>query len=229
MLTYENVVTLLLSASERQQLNIVLSQEQLDTHALVRTFMMTCLPRGTRDPNAFQPRVTVSFRWDPALTTISIIGSEGICDLYHAPDQSCPHADVGCAYDAMLEIEATYQIPIPEEHTEDIASVVGLAASTRDLLASTVDSSEDLEVRVQLVFDSGGASVSQLEAIQRWLIDDDLHEAETLGQTFAEICAEVAEALEALAGHEPPPPSLGSERDHDDLGDHLTYLRPPTA
>jgi hypothetical protein len=229
MLTYENVVTHLLSAAEQAGLNIIFSQEQLDTHALVRTFSMTCLPRGSSEPDDQQPRAMLSFRWDPALTAISVLGSEGLCDLYHTPDEPCPHADLGCAYDASLDVEASYHVPTTSSYPSDVNGVIGMASGTRELLTLAVGHEEGVEVQAQLLFDEHGVSVGRIEALQRWSLDDELHEADDLSGALSEVCQEVVNALEALAGHEAPHPSHLPADDVEDYGDGRTYLRPPTA
>src|SRR5918998_3164422 len=119
MLSYETISDALLDSAEQVGLNVWQSDEAIDPHALHRTFTMTCLPlgQGTPRPNSIQ--ASISFRWDAAMTAISTVGTEALCERYHADNVACSHALLGCAYEATLELEVTYTLPVQLNLNDD--------------------------------------------------------------------------------------------------------------
>jgi hypothetical protein len=232
MLTYETVVTILLGGAERTGLNIQFSQEQIDPHAMIRTFNMTCLPSGAAEPRPELPFATLSFSWDAALTAISVMGSQNMCDLYHEPDDPCLHSDLGCAYALALEIDTVYEVPLSDGQRREIANVPTLARSLQIVTSEATQDHQPLDIEVQVHFtNTYHAFIGRVAARQQWVLDEALHEEDELSESFREICREIGTTLNALAGLETPHPL--TLEDEDDEGEPLidvrTYLRPPTA
>ncbi|MBA3468272.1 MAG: hypothetical protein H0T53_01385 [Herpetosiphonaceae bacterium] len=229
MLTYETIITILLGGAERTGLNIQFSQEQIDPHTMSRTFSMTCLPTGVPEPRPDVPYATMSFIWDAALTAISVMGSESMCDLYHDPDETCPHNDLGCAYNAEIDIDVMYEIPLSDTQRREISNVPTLARSLQIITSESTHDQQPLDIDIQMQFTSTyHAFIGRVAARQQWTIDEPLHEEEDLQEVMREICRETVRTLNALAGFETPHP-LTLEDEAEPLIDVRTYLRPPTA
>ncbi len=239
MLTYESLVTLLLSGAEQTGLNIQFSQEQLDPHSMTRTFTLTCLPSGVREPRLNVPFATLSFTWDSALTALSVLGSDALCDMYHAPKEHCIHHDDGCAYEAMLDLNVVYDIPLSEEQRLNLAGIPVLARSVQALTAPLSRTKLPLDIDVQIQFTSSyQAFVGQVSGRQQWTLDSHLHDEDELREEMNALSQELRLTLNALAEFSPPSDEDFEDFDFDefmldesseDLLDLQTYLRPPAA
>src|SRR5687768_13044751 len=123
MLSYETISDALLDSAEQVGLNVWQSDEGIDPHSLERTFSMACLPPGQASPRPSSIQASVGFRWDAAMTAISTIGTEALCERYHGENVACSHALVGCAYEASLQLEVRYTIPYHRSVGDDLASL----------------------------------------------------------------------------------------------------------
>src|SRR4051794_10326770 len=112
MLSYETISDALLDSAEQAGLNVWQSDELIDPHSLQRTFTLTCLPLGQASPRPSSIQASIRFRWDSAMTAISTLGTEALCERYHGDNVACSHALVGCAYEATLALEVSYIVPI---------------------------------------------------------------------------------------------------------------------
>lgn len=230
MLTYETIITTLISEAERTGLNVQFSQEQIDPHTMTRSFTMTCLPTGVLLPRPDVPFATLSFAWEAALTAISVMGSESLCDMYHDPDEPCPHAEIGCAYDAMVDVAVMYEVPLSEAKRHEIGSVPSLARSLQLITSETTHDHEPLHIDIQMQFTSDyHAFIGQVAARQEWTLDEALHDETNLHEIFREICREMLRTINALAGFETSNTPFLPQDDDDPMIDLRTYLRPPTA
>jgi hypothetical protein len=75
MLTYEQLISLLIEALEQQQINIVHTQELVDVHTMGRSLYVTCLaPNVDKHGNWTQPplRAVISLQWPAELTVVSL-------------------------------------------------------------------------------------------------------------------------------------------------------------
>jgi len=78
MLTYEQLISLLIEALEQQQINIVHTQELVDVHTMGRSLYVTCLaPNVDKHGNWTQPplRAVISLQWPAELTVVSLHGT----------------------------------------------------------------------------------------------------------------------------------------------------------
>ena len=90
MLTYGNIVSVLLGAIERAGLNVAYTQELLDTHALGRSLSITCLPDDAEDDNGPEEpplRAVISFRWSPEFTVFSLRGGDSLDNIERFVDE----------------------------------------------------------------------------------------------------------------------------------------------
>lgn len=243
MLTYETLVTALLGEAERVGLNIVFSQEQLDPHSLVRTFTMSCYPYGQAPDGELSPSATLSFSWSAALTALSVSGSDELCDLYHDPDEECIHNELGCAYEATLELAGLYEIPFPPSPNQQFNDAARVAKIMQDASAELTADRQPLEIDMNVHFTSRGQQlIVRLAVRQEWMLDEQLHDEAELRESLRGVCVEFGNMLHALLDYEDAPRYPLSEADrtaeHADAPpeperesrrDPRTYLKPPTA
>lgn len=230
MLTYETLVTILLSGAERAGLNIQFSQEQIDPHAMVRTFTMTCFPYGITDTRIEVPYATFAFSWDAALTAISVVGTETICDLYHDPDEVCVHNDLNCAYEAILELDAAYEIPLQETARRNVTSILATATALQQVSSELTTDQEPLDIEMLVQFTGTQSSfVNRITLRQQWILDEQLHDEDLLRKTLRAVCSEFGNILNELAGFDAPTLPIDSDDEETPRIDMRTYLRPPTA
>ena len=233
MLSYETISDAVLDSAEQVGLNVWQSNEVLDPHSLQRTFTLTCLPpgQGTPRPNSIQ--ASLSFRWDAAMTAISTVGTEALCERYHSDNVACSHALVGCAYEASLALEINYTIPVHLSIGDDLAVLPRLVRSIQDMHRGMIDHKNVVNVEANVQFAGSEIRITQLKAHQVWTIGDPIHELDGLEDVLEDACSEVRDLLMALAGH------LESAKLPDvdampmpmrvDFDDERIYLRPPTA
>ena len=105
MLTYETISDALLDSAEQVGLNVWQSDEQMDPQTLTRSLTLNCLPQGEVTPRASSLQASIAFKWDAAMTAISTIGTEALCEKYHGDNVACSHSLIGCAYEATLTLE----------------------------------------------------------------------------------------------------------------------------
>ncbi len=233
MLSYETISDALLDSAEQVGLNVWQSDEGLDPHSLERTFRMTCLPPGHASPRPSSIQASVGFRWDAAMTAISTIGTEGLCERYHGDNVACSHALVGCAYEATLALDVDYTIPINHTIGDDMTMLPRLVRAVQDSHRGMIDHNNVVSVEANVQFTAGVIRVTQLKARQIWSVGDPLHELDSLEDVFEEACSEVRDLLVALMEY------FGSSRLPEvdesplplpvDFDDERIYLRPPTA
>lgn len=228
MLSYETIVTILISEAERSGLSVQFSQEQYDPHTMMRTLNVTCFPAGVREPQITMPFATLSFTWEAALTAISVMGSESICALYHDPDEPCVHAEEGCAYNVEVDFEVVYEVPLFGPQQADIARAPVLAHTIQELV-NQKNTENPVDVEVQLQFTSDYHTfISRLAAQQTWSVGDALHEESELRGELGTMCKDVTRILELLKHVDGTASSFLENFDPNDF-DERTYLRPPTA
>jgi len=226
MLTYETFVSVLLGVIERSGLNIAYTQELLDTHALGRSLSITCLPDGARDERGFQEpalRAVVAFRWSPEFTVFSLRGADSLDNIERFVDERLFAQPRG---GPAMEIEATYHLPVPEEH-RDTRGLAALAHAVQELHGSLVDGDEVVRVDSLISFGPGGAARVQSVTAQRaWSLDEALYDQDLLALTCEELCAELHAMLQLLYAHFGAIDESGTP---DMLAGDRRYLKPPTA
>lgn len=233
MLSYETISDALLDSAEQVGLNVWQSDEAIDPHSLDRTFSMTCLPPGQASPRPSSIQASVGFRWDAAMTAISTIGTEALCERYHGDNVACSHALVGCAYESSLAVDVSYAIPINHSIGDDMSMLPRLVRAVQDAHRSMIDHNNVVSVDANVQFAAGETRVTQLKARQIWSVGDPLHELDSLEDVFEDLCSEVRDLLVALTEYfaaarlpEADEPFMPLPIDFED---ERIYLRPPTA
>lgn len=236
MLTYETISDALLDSAEQVGLNVWQSDEQLDPQTLTRTLTLNCLPQGEATPRASSLQASIAFKWDAAMTAISTLGTEALCEKYHGDNVACSHNLIGCAYEATLTLEIGYTLPLQMVVGDDLDTLQRISRGIQELHRSMIDHKNVVAVDANIHLEGGEARVTQVKAKQRWTVGDPIHELESLEDVLEEACSEVRDMLIALVerftGNTladtddlPPiilPPDLQDDEDR-------IYLRPPTA
>jgi hypothetical protein len=235
MLPYETISDALLDSAEQVGLNIWQSEEQLDPQTLTRTFTLNCLAPGEATLRTSSIQAALTFKWDAAMTAISTMGTEAICEKYHSDDASCSHTLMGCAYEATLTLEISYTIPLHVTLDRDVDIVVRLAHLVQELHRSMVDHHNPVAIDANMRLEDGTMQLIDLKAQQRWMIGNQLHDLDDLQDVFEEACNEVRDMLLALVDRFTYPGRMDAD-DHlplslpiDDNDDERIYLRPSTA
>ena len=234
MLSYETISDALLDSAEQVGLNVWQSDEAIDPHSLLRTFNLTCLPLGQGTPRPQSIQASISFQWDAAMTAISTLGTEAICERYHADNVACSHALVGCAYETALTLNVTYAIPVQLSVGEDLTLLPRLVRSIQDMHRGMIDHKNVVRVDANVQFSGNDIRVNQLKAHQIWTIGDPIHELDGLEDVLEDACSEVRDLLMTLTGHFasaglPEIDELLVSIPMDLVDDERIYLRPPTA
>lgn len=233
MLSYETISDALLDSAEQVGLNVWQPDETLDPHTLQRTFTITCLPSGQASPRPGSIQASLGFRWDAAMTAISTIGTEALCELYHGDSVACSHSLVGCAYEASLALDITYTIPIHRPIGDDMTMLPRLVKSVQDLHRGMIDHKNVVNVDATVQFAGGDIRITQLKAHQVWMVSDPIHELDGLEDVLEEACSEVRDLIVALneyfASSRLPEIEESPVPLPIDFDDERIYLRPPTA
>jgi len=234
MLSYETISDALLDSAEQVGLNVWESDETLDPHSLLRTFKLTCLPLGQGTPRPNSTQASISFQWDAAMTSISTLGTEALCERYHADNVACSHALLGCAYEATLELEVTYTLPVQLTLNDDLTTLPRLVRSIQDMHRAMIDHKNVVRVDANVQFVGNEIRVNQLKAHQIWSVGDPIHELDGLEDVLEDACSEVRDFLMTLTSHFatshlPDVDSLPIAMPMELVDDERIYLRPPTA
>jgi hypothetical protein len=229
MLTYENVVSVLLGAIEQAGLNIAYTQELLDTHALGRSLSVTCLPDGIEDDNGPEEpplRAVIGFRWSPEFTVFSLRGADSLDNIERFVDERL-YAQTPAG--PSMEVAVTFHLPLAPELQHDMALIPAIARTVQELHRSLLDEEDLLRVDSLLSFMPGRAPrVQSMTAVRVWSLDEALYDADLLSVTFDELCAELHAMIELLAVHYAIRSNNGPSSPDSPLGERR-YFKPPTA
>jgi len=235
MLTYETISDALLDSAEQVGLNVWQSDEQLDPQTLNRSFTLNCLPQGEAMPRPSSLQASIAFKWDAAMTAISTIGTDALCEKYHGDNVACSHSLLGCAYEATLTLEITYTLPLQINMSDDLTTVQRIARGVQDVHRSMIDHKNVVAVDANLHIEGSAMRITEIKARQRWTVGDPIHELDGLEDVLEEACSEVRDMMIALADRfstsklgdvdDLPPIVLPPDTSDDDR----IYLRPPAA
>lgn len=235
MLTYETISDALLDSADHVGLNVWQTEEHLDPQTLTRTITLHCLTQQETVPQSSSLQATIGFSWDAAMTAISTLGTEALCEKYHGRSVACSHTLSGCAYEATLTLEIAYTVPISLTVDDDLGAVQRLVSRVRETHRSIIDHKNVVAVDAKVQFDHSAPRISQIVARQRWTIGDPIHELDSLEDVLEEACSEVQNMLLAL--NERFSTALLPDMSDiapiilptDDNDDERIYLQPPAA
>lgn len=216
MLTYEQLISILIEELERQQINIVHTQESIDAHTLGRSLHVTCFPPNIdkRDPWVRLPlRAVISLQWPAELTVISLHGQTMIETFNQLVGQPINTRN-------LLGFELTYHLPL--SHAEQAtADASALAKKVIDLFADQPDIEQNLDINATIQYSVNQEPVlAQLTVTRQFPIlrlDRDLVEEAAIA-----LAIELREMLPRL--------TIVFHAGQNESGlDPQLYLRPPTA
>lgn len=173
------------------------AEDQLELNELNRSFRVLCAPQGWEPP--FDIRAQLEFYWSCDQAAYSIYGTEGLCALYHDPDEECTHYELDA--EPMIELEIEYHLP---DHAASALSSVAemeyFGQRVRETHRECVDHENLVAVRFESVFYEDQLRVSSAIASHYWVIEgEDLENAGVLISILSDICHEVHDFLPRLA------------------------------
>lgn len=221
MLTYEQLIALLIESLEQHQINIVHTQELLDVHTLGRSLHVTCLPPNADKTGAWaQPplRAVVSIHW-PAELTIASLHGQPIID---ALNQIVAERLRTMRRASPMAFDVTYFLPL-SDNEQQAADFEDATANILNLFARYADIEDNFEINGVLRLSSEQApALAQLTVTRLFPVER--LQAEAVEEVIATMSGELREILPQLATVFPPTPS-----DPEPGLDPQFYLRPPTA
>jgi len=218
MLTYEQLISLLIEALEQQQINIVHTQELVDVHTMGRSLYVTCLaPNVDKHGNWTQPplRAVISLQWPAELTVVSLHGTP-IIDMLN--QLITRRQELQREY--LFGFELTYYLPLSQAE-QAAAEPLFQTEKVIDLFADQFDIDNNLAIH----------------AVMRYGVDQEPMLTQlTVTRQFPILRLEldlVEEATTAIADelHEMLPrlyTAFPADPDEPELDPQL-YLRPPIA
>ncbi|GIV87591.1 MAG: hypothetical protein KatS3mg055_0109 [Chloroflexus sp.] len=221
MLTYEQLISLLIESLEEQDLPIAHTQELLDVHSLGRNLRITCLPPNL-DTNGvwMQPplRAVITVNWPAELTVASLHGQPIIDVIHKIVNEQMPSVQPL----STLLLEVTYFLPLSDEERQ-AADIELLAARVFDLFIDQPNVEDNLEISGLLRARGRQASILAHLTATRLFPVEHLH-VDSVAETIDTLCNELREMLPRLANV-----FQAAKIDNDRGLDPQFYLRPPTA
>ncbi len=221
MLTYEQLIALLIESLEQHQINIVHTQELLDVHTLGRSLHVTCLPPHADKTGAWAQtplRAVVSIHW-PAELTIASLHGQPIID---ALNQIVAERLRTMQRASPMAFDVTYFLPLSDDE-QQATDFEQATAKILDLFAHRADIEDNFEINGVLRLSSEQApTLAQLTVTRLFPVER--LQAEAVEEVIAAMSGELREILPQLATVLLPTPS-----DPEPGLDPQFYLRPPTA
>ena len=194
---YHDVAGRLILAIDYADLYAYIIKDQLELNDLKRSFRTLCVLDDWESP--FEIRAQFQFYWPCEQTAYSVYGTEGLCALYHDPDEECTHYEL----DAQPMIELDIEYHLPDRAVVALKSVADMeyfAQRVQEAHRECVDHENLVSVRFESVFYQDELRVSSAFARNYWLIEGkDLEDEGTLISILAGICGEVHDFLLRLA------------------------------
>ncbi|MGC8874586.1 MAG: hypothetical protein ACP5SI_09110 [Chloroflexia bacterium] len=194
---YEEVAGLLLRAAHQTGLHLYAIHSTLETAELDRRFSVRCLPE--KWPKELRLVAELSFEWDSALTSYTIMGTDRLCSLYHPLTEQCPHQD-GWAMPS-IDLTAVFELPVERAQEVPVGAPLGrLGLRVQRLLIEAGVSGELLPPVFEVVVqEKGTLEVRSWHQPVRWHLGDDLLEdSEELGSALEGICHQIYQGLQRL-------------------------------
>lgn len=195
---YQDVAGMLILAADGAGLHTYGAEDQLELHQMRRSFRVLCVPHNWEPP--FEIRAQLQFPWSCEQAAYSIYGTEGLCALYHNPDEECTHDQLDA--EPMIELAIEYHLP------DNAVVALNRAADmkyfgqrVREAHRECVEHENLVVVRFESVLYQDRLRVISAVASHFWLIEgEDLEDEGNLVSILAGICNEVHDFLLRLAG-----------------------------
>ena len=195
---YQDLAGQLILAADGAGLDTYGTEDQLELHQMDRSFRVLCVPYDWEPP--FEIRAQLQFHWSCEQAAYSIYGTEGLCALYHDPDEECTHYQLDAQ--PMIELEIKYHLP---DHAvlalNNASDMKYFGQRVREAHRECVEHENLVAVRFESVLYQDRLRVSSAVASHHWLIEgEDLEDEGNLFLILADICNEVHDFLLRLAG-----------------------------
>ncbi len=218
MLTYEQLISLLIEALEQQQINIVHTQELVDVHTMGRSLYVTCLaPNVDKHGNWTRPplRAVISLQWPAELTVVSLHGQPMIDMLNQLVARRRE-----LQQEHLLGFELTYYLPLSQ--AEQVAAEPSFQTEkVIDLFADQLDIDNNLAINAVMRYGVDQEPIlAQLTVTRQFPIAR--LELDLIEEATAAIADELHEMLPRLYA------AFHAGQNEPGLDPQL-YLRPPTA
>lgn len=197
MLTYEEVIHLLVQAAEEAGLRLYDEQSWLDTISLERSYRVLAVPTSDHPPH--RVRAEISFPWPIVYSVESTHGPT--CCLYHDPGDPCPHQET--RPEATLTLEIRYLLDV-----KDAATATDVGARVRSVIERELEYDIVPQIHFAIAEEGDGPlSVTEVTANTWWEID--------LGETLdaGPVMREVARVIDALLKEDIFPKGEAAEND----------------
>ena len=194
---YQEVASRLIIAANDVGLRTYATKEQVELQQLNRSFETCCVLDDWEPP--FDIRAQLRFYWPCEQTAHSVYGTEGVCALYHDPDEECIHYEFGAQ--TMIELDIEYHLPDRAVTAlKTFADMEYFAQRVQEAQREHVDHENLLSICFESVFYQERLRISSACARHHWLIEgNDLEDEEILISILADICDEVYDFLLCLA------------------------------
>jgi hypothetical protein len=195
---YQDVAGQLIFAADGAGLNTYGIEDQLELHHLDRSFRVLCVPHNWEPP--FEIRAQLQFHWSCEQAAYSLYGTDGLCALYHGPDEECTHYELDA--EPMIELAIEYHLPdhaVVALNSADDMKYFG--QRVQEAHRECIEHENLVVVRFESVLYQDRLRVSSAVASHYWLIEgEDLEDEGNLVSILAGICNEVHDFLPRLAG-----------------------------
>lgn len=130
MITYEDVVRILLRAADHQ--NITTHYDTwLNPETLEREFESVCHVGPCEDAED-KATCTISYSWSPLDTALALDGPQGVCEFFHEPNDTCPHLHTEEVPPLALDLAYTVElnrIPLERLNLQPLVRMLRFRAS----------------------------------------------------------------------------------------------------
>ncbi len=208
---YEQLCNLVARAFSRSPLRMTSYENMLNVVSLDREFRLEAALRNERifEPMYADddPTLEVTLNWEAANTILSLYGHEGMCSVYHNPDEWCNHQDMGAS--PLAEITLEYHVPstaILDIHDDE--DIDHLAEQLRSIFSGdrgeTGGELPDMSITFQAVHARGELRLTEAAVRYEILLEDELIDTGLLHNIVTDLAQEAASNLKKLAAAYPP-------------------------
>ena len=194
---YQEVASRLIIAANGAGLKSYATRDQVELQQLDRSFRTCVVPDVWEPP--FDIRAQLEFYWPCEQTAHSIYGPEGVCALYHDPDEECIHYE----FDAQTMIELSIEYHLPDHVVRALKTADDMkhfAQRIHEAHRECVDHENLVFVCFESVFYRDNLRISSALAGHHWVIEgEDLEDEGILNSILTGISGEVRGFLLRLA------------------------------
>ena len=194
---YQDITGKLILAADGAELRTYGAEDQLELHELSHSFRMLCVPYDWLPP--FDIRARLRFYWSCEQAAYSIYGTEGLCALYHGPDEECTHYEFDAQ--SMIELEIEYHLPDRAVSAlNSAADIKYFGQRIREAHRECIEHENLVTIHFESVLYQDQLRISSAIASHYWVIEgEELEDEGNLSSNLFGICNEVHDFLLRLA------------------------------